>query len=70
MCPETLPGGRYRYMIRFDSMPLLPGTYSLRGHAMDPEGLRLFDTAEIRFSVEGESREMGMVRLPHHEPSK
>ena len=43
----------------------LPGTYSLRGHAMDPEGIRLFDTAEIRFSVEGESREMGMIRLPH-----
>jgi lipopolysaccharide transport system ATP-binding protein len=65
VCPETLPDGRYRYTIRFDSMPLLPGTYSLRGHAMDPEGIRLFDTAEIRFSVEGESREMGMVRLPH-----
>ena len=32
---------------------------------MDPEGLRLFDTHEIRFSVSGESREMGMIRLPH-----
>ena len=62
---EALDDGRYRYRIRFEKLPLLPGTYSLRGHAMDPEGLRLFDTAEIRFSVSGESRELGMIRLPH-----
>ena len=63
--PEVLEDGLYRYRIRFERMPLLPGTYSVRGHAMDPEGLRLFDTHEIRFSVSGESREMGMIRLPH-----
>ncbi len=62
---EVLDSESYRYVIRFDNMPLLPGTYSIRGHAMDPEGIRLFDTAEIRFSVAGESREMGMIRLPH-----
>lgn len=55
----------FRYRIRFMGLPLLPGSYSIRGHAMDPEGLRLCDTAEIRFSVSGESRELGMVRLPH-----
>jgi lipopolysaccharide transport system ATP-binding protein len=32
---------------------------------MDPEGLRLCDTAEIRLTVAGDSRELGMVRLPH-----
>jgi lipopolysaccharide transport system ATP-binding protein len=63
--PVALGDNRFRYRIRFESPPLLPGVYSLRGHAMDPEGMRLFDTAEIRFSVSGESREMGMVRLPH-----
>ena len=63
--PETLDSERYRYVIRFEDMPLLPGTYSVRGHAMDPEGLRLFDTAEIRFTVSGNSREMGIIRLPH-----
>ncbi|MBT8038913.1 MAG: ABC transporter ATP-binding protein [Gammaproteobacteria bacterium] len=63
--PERLDGERFRYLIRFTDLPLLPGTYSLRGHAMDPEGIRLFDTAEVRFSVAGESREMGIVRLPH-----
>jgi lipopolysaccharide transport system ATP-binding protein len=62
---KALGDGSYRYVIHFDSLPLLPGTYSIRGHAMDPEGIRLFDTSEIRFSVSGESREMGIVRLPH-----
>ncbi len=57
--------GGYRFRIRFERLPLLPGSYSLRAHAMDPEGIRLFDTAEVRFSVSGKSREMGMVRLPH-----
>jgi lipopolysaccharide transport system ATP-binding protein len=63
--PEQVDDQTFRFRIRFDGLPLLPGVYSLRGHAMDPEGLRLCDTAEIRFSVTGESREMGMIRLPH-----
>ena len=62
---EAVEGGCFRYLIRFDEMPLLPGTYSIRGHAMDPEGIRLFDTAEIRFTVAGKSREMGIIRMPH-----
>jgi lipopolysaccharide transport system ATP-binding protein len=62
---ERLDGQHFRYRVRFEGLPLLPGSYSLRGHAMDPEGLRLCDTAEIRFTVRGESRELGMVRLPH-----
>jgi lipopolysaccharide transport system ATP-binding protein len=32
---------------------------------MDPQGIRLCDTAELRFSVSGETREMGIIRLPH-----
>ena len=65
VAPERLDEQRFRYRIRFDQLPLLPGTYSVRGHAMDPEGMRLFDTTEIRFSVSGNSREMGIVHLPH-----
>ena len=65
VAPERLDDESYRYRIRFDRLPLLPGTYSVRGHAMDPEGIRLFDTTEIRFSVSGNSREMGIVQLPH-----
>ena len=64
--PEVLENGLYRFRMRFENLPLLPGTYSIRGHAMDPEGIRLFDTAEIRFSVSGETTEVGIVRLQHH----
>jgi lipopolysaccharide transport system ATP-binding protein len=62
---QRLDGQHFRFRIHFESLPLLPGSYSIRGHAMDPEGLRLCDTAEIRLTVSGESRELGMVRLPH-----
>jgi lipopolysaccharide transport system ATP-binding protein len=63
--PDQIDEQLFRYCIHFEKMPLLPGSYSLRGHAMDPEGMRLCDTAEIRFMVSGDSREMGMIRLPH-----
>jgi len=63
--PERLDANRFRFRIRFASPALLPGSYSLRGHAMDPEGLRLCDTAERRICVLGETRELGFVHLPH-----
>ncbi len=54
-----------RYRIDFDALPLLPGGYSLRLHALDPEGIRLFDTVERGFAIRGKSREFGMIRLGH-----
>jgi len=63
--PEQLDDEHFRFRISFERLPLLPGNYSLRGHAMDPQGIRLCDTAELRFSVSGASREMGIIRLPH-----
>jgi lipopolysaccharide transport system ATP-binding protein len=63
--PEQVDEQHFRFRIRFDRLPLLPGSYSIRGHAMDAAGLRLCDTAEIRFSISGESRELGLVRLQH-----
>ena len=63
--PQPLDAHRYRFRIRFNAVALLPGSYSVRGHAMDPEGLRLCDTAERRLRVLGESRELGFIRLPH-----
>ncbi len=63
--PEQLDDQHYRFRICFESLPLLPGSYSIRGHAMDPQGIRLCDSAELRFSVSGASREMGIIRLPH-----
>lgn len=51
--------------IVFDELALLPGSYLVRVHALDPEGLRLFDSRERSVIVRGASREFGLVRLPH-----
>ncbi len=58
-------GELYRLEIEFDSVNLLPGQYVLRGHALDPEGMRNCDTAERAFRVCGETRELGLVKLSH-----
>lgn len=60
-----LDRGEYRIGIEFDALNLLPGSYFLRAHAMDSEGLRLFDSAERALTIRGKSREFGMVRLQH-----
>ncbi|HET8940981.1 MAG TPA: ABC transporter ATP-binding protein [Rudaea sp.] len=52
--------------IVFDGLPLLPGSYMVKAHPLDPEGVRLFDTLERAITVRGASREFGMVRLRHH----
>ena len=56
----------FEYTIVFDKLPLLPGRYVARSHAMDPEGFRLFDQVEMPFDVAGASRELGYCRLEHH----
>ena len=63
--PEPLGDGRFGFHLRFDALPLLPGRYRLRAVALDTEGLRLFDQREREVVVRGESREFGLVRLPH-----
>ena len=63
--PEALGGGRFRFALDFPALPLLPGRYRLRSIALDAEGLRLFDQRERELVVTGESREFGLVRLPH-----
>ncbi|HET6604088.1 MAG TPA: polysaccharide ABC transporter ATP-binding protein [Xanthomonadaceae bacterium] len=54
-----------RYSLALGPLPLLPGSYTLRLHATDPEALRLFDTVEVELTVRGATREFGLVRLPH-----
>ena len=61
----ALGGGRFAYRLVFETLALLPGSYQLRVHPLDPEGLRLFDTLECRITVLGEAREFGLVRLAH-----
>jgi lipopolysaccharide transport system ATP-binding protein len=57
--------GLYHYEVVFSDLPLLPGRYVARSHAMDPEGMRLFDHVERAFEVGGTSRELGYVHLNH-----
>ena len=53
----------FSFAVRFDAVALLPGKYRLRLHTLD--GLRLFDTFETDFVVTGETRDYGVVELPH-----
>ena len=57
--------GDYVGEVEFADLPLLPGSYTVRVHPLDPEGVRLFDTVERGIIVRGASREFGLVRLAH-----
>ncbi len=58
-------GDAFVARIDFPRLPLLPGSYNLRVHSMDSEGVRAFDTVERALTIRGESREFGLVRLEH-----
>lgn len=63
--PRRVDACTYEFTLTFPDLPLLPGRYYVRGHAMDPEGLRLYDQMACRLDVTGSSRELGLCRLPH-----
>ncbi len=63
--PAPVGERRFSFAIRFAAIALLPGKYTMRVHALDPEGLRLFDTVESEFVVTGETRDFGLVKLDH-----
>ena len=63
--PQRIGARRFSFAITFPRLPLLPGKYFVRAHALDPEGVRLFDNIEQPFVVEGTSRELGLVRIDH-----
>lgn len=60
--------GNYAFRFEYPALPLQPGAYLVRVHAMDPEGLRLFDTMECPFTVRGTTREWGALKLGHRWP--
>lgn len=62
---QSADEGLFKYSIIFENLPLLPGRYVARSHALDPEGLRLFDQVEMPFDISGNSRELGYCRLEH-----
>lgn len=61
--PARVAPRQFSFGVRFDAVALLPGKYRLRLHTLD--GLRLFDTFEMDFVVTGETRDYGVVELPH-----
>ncbi len=63
--PVKLRAHYYRFRLRLNRIGLLPGSYSMRGHSMDPEGVRLFDSCEQVFTITGNTKEVGYIRLPH-----
>jgi lipopolysaccharide transport system ATP-binding protein len=65
VAPERIGAHRFAFLLTFPELPLLPGKYLVRTHALDPEGVRLFDNVEQAFVVEGDSRELGFVRIAH-----
>jgi lipopolysaccharide transport system ATP-binding protein len=65
VAPERTGAQRFAFSLTFPQLPLLPGKYIVRAHALDPEGVRLFDNVERSFVVEGVSRELGFVHIGH-----
>jgi lipopolysaccharide transport system ATP-binding protein len=63
--PAPIGDRQFAFAVRFPRASLLPGKYALRVHTLDPEGLRLFDTVETPFTISGETRDFGLVRLEH-----
>ncbi|MDX1569941.1 MAG: ABC transporter ATP-binding protein [Xanthomonadales bacterium] len=51
--PVRIAPRRFQFCVEFGELPLQPGRYRLSGHAMDPEGLRLFDTVNREFRIPG-----------------
>jgi lipopolysaccharide transport system ATP-binding protein len=63
--PEAESASVYRVEVEFPELCLLPGSYVVKAHPLDSEGVRLFDTIERQLTIRGNSREFGLVRLSH-----
>ena len=63
--PRRVDARTFRIVYEVYDLSLLPGSYTFRVHVLDPPGLRMFDTVEKDFSVRGDTRELGICRLPH-----
>jgi lipopolysaccharide transport system ATP-binding protein len=63
--PVKLADHHYRFRLRLTDIALLPGSYNLSAHSMDPEGVRVFDNRQMSFMITGDTKEVGYIRLPH-----
>ena len=63
--PVRIAPHHFAFSFRLDGLGLTPGKYTIRTHALDAEGLRLFHTIEQQIVVVGKTRDYGVVRLAH-----
>lgn len=63
--PLKLKDNYYLFRLRLTDIALLPGSYNLSAHSMDPEGMRVFDNRQMAFVITGDTKEVGYIRLPH-----
>jgi lipopolysaccharide transport system ATP-binding protein len=63
--PNALSPNSFGFTLHLKRLPLLPGKYLIRVHAMDPEGMRLFDPMECPLHVLGHTREIGLCYIEH-----
>ena len=63
--PQRVGAHEFGFELHLPALSLLPGRYTVRAHALDAEGYRLFDEVALPLSVTGDTREMGLCRLPH-----
>lgn len=63
--PNRIDAGVFAFCLSFPKLSLLPGKYTIRAHALDPEGMRLFDTMEKHIRITGKTLDFGVVRLPY-----
>jgi len=63
--PVKLADHQFRFRLRLTNIALLPGSYNLSAHSMDPEGVRIFDNRQMAFQISGDTKEVGYIRLPH-----
>lgn len=63
--PNRIAPSLFGFCARLSNIQLLPGKYTIRAHALDPEGLRLFDTVETAVRITGQTRDYGLCRLEH-----
>jgi lipopolysaccharide transport system ATP-binding protein len=65
VAPARIDTHRFAFALTFPRLSLLPGKYVVRAHALDPEGVRLFDNIERPLIVAGDTRELGFARIEH-----
>ena len=56
---RRIAADRFAFALTLPHVELLPGKYFARVHALDPEGVRLFDNVERELEVTGATPEMG-----------